>query len=288
MNRKKKRSMKPKQISVFGKLLAKLPNTWPILYPFYLANQLDTVREVYPSEYVPKEFHGFTIAFVSDIHYGFLLNEQRVKNLVEKVNAFQADLILLGGDYGENSQGAIDFFKLRPSFSAKEKVIGVLGNHDRTDPSENYPLLLEEMKKNGILPLVNDVFILQREGKKLAIAGTDDYFMGDVDLRHTAYLCRESDFTILAAHNPDILPETFRLPGGPFYQLALCGHTHGGQVSIGSHAIHSSSMYGDRFLSGWKHENGVDILISNGVGTSGFPVRLGARPQIHLITLISI
>ena len=75
------------------------------------------------------------------------------------------------------------------------------------------------------------------------------------------------------------------MPGGPFFQLALCGHTHGGQVVLFNRALKSPSDYGEKYRTGWKKENGVDIMISNGVGTSFLPVRLGARPQIHLITL---
>ena len=119
----------------------------------------------------------------------------------------------------------------------------------------------------------------------MAVAGVDDFYNGYPDLEKTAAACREADFSIFLSHSPDILPETYALPGGPFYQLALCGHTHGGQVRLFGHALKSSSDYGDRFLSGWYRENEVDILVSNGVGTSMLPVRFEARPQIHLITL---
>ena len=80
-----------------------------------------------------------------------------------------------------------------------------------------------------------------------------------------------------------ILPQT--LADGPFYQLALCGHTHGGQVALLGHSLHSSSDLGDRYRSGWYREAGAEIMVSNGVGTPVLPVRLGAPPQYHLITL---
>ena len=44
---------------------------------------------------------------------------------------------------------------------------------------------------------------------------------------------------------------------------------------------------GNRYMSGWLEESRAAILVSNGVGTSGAPVRLFAPPQIHLITLKS-
>ncbi len=280
-----KSKKRAKRVGVFGKALALLPVSCVLLYPLYLATQLDTVFETYASPALPKAFDGLRIAFVSDIHYGSLFMENRVRELVKRVNALEADIVLLGGDYGEDSEGAIRFFDLHPGFHGKFAVLGTVGNHDRTLPESNFPKLLKRMAQEGVIPVVNDVWTLEKDGRTLAFASIDDYFNGAPDFEWVAKLCREADFTMFFPHNPDALPETYSLSNQLFYQLALCGHTHGGQVSILGHAIKSSSDYGDRFLSGWYRENGMDILVSNGVGTSGLPVRLGARPQIHLITL---
>jgi len=283
----KRNGKKASKVRTLGKLLAMLPVSCTLLYPIYLAAQLDVRQENYASTHIPQVFEGLKIAFVSDIHYGTFLKEDRVRKLVDTVNDMQPDLILLGGDYGETSQGAVEFFRLRPAFQARLGIFAVMGNHDRTMPESNLAVIQKEMQLCGIRPLVNDAIVLRRDGKSMAIAGVDDFYNGYPDLEKVALLCKDADFTLLLSHSPDLLPETYLLPRGPFYQLALCGHTHGGQVSLFGHALKSSSEYGDRFLSGWYCENGVDILVSNGVGTSLLPVRLGARPQIHLITLHS-
>ncbi len=283
MNRKRKK--KPHQISLFGRMLAMLPSSCALFYPIYLAAQLDTVAETYVSSQWPREFDGLRIAYASDIHYGSLLKEDRVKKLSERINALDADIVLLGGDYGQHSDGAVDFFQLKPGFKARIAVLGAYGNHDRTLPEYNVDRIAKAMREDGVISLLNDAYLIRRNGKQIAFASTDDFFNGVPDLERVERLCREADFTIFFPHNPDILPETQKLTGGPFYQLAICGHTHGGQVALCGHAIKSSSIYGDRYLSGWKHEQGADILVSNGVGTSGLPVRLGARPQIHLLTM---
>lgn len=280
-----KRKKKPHQIGLFGRLLARLPSSCVLLYPIYLAAQLDTVEETYVSSQWPREFDGLKIAYASDIHYGTLLKEDRVRKLAERINALEADIVLLGGDYGLHSDGAVEFFQLKPGFKARIAVLGAYGNHDRTLPDHNVGRIAQAMRRDGVVPILNDAYLLKRNGKQIAFASTDDYFNGVPDLKKVARLCRNADFTVFFPHNPDILPETQKKTSRLFYQLAICGHTHGGQVSVGGHAIKSSSIYGDRFLSGWKHEQGADILISNGVGTSGLPVRLGARPQIHLLTM---
>lgn len=283
MNLKEKK--KAHQVGLLGRLMAKLPSSWPLLYPFYLAAQLDTVEETYASSQWPKEFDGLKIAYLSDIHYGFLLGEDRVRKLVERVNALHADILLLGGDYGEHSDGAVKFFLLKPGFKANIAVLGTFGNHDRTLPESNVEKISQVMRQDGVIPVLNDAYFIDRNGKRVAFASTDDFFNGTPDLEKVAKLCEKADFTVFFPHNPDVLPETQKMPGDLFYQLAICGHTHGGQVTVCGKSIKSSSIYRNRYLSGWFKEQGADILVSNGVGTSGFPVRLGTRAQIHLLTM---
>lgn len=283
MGRKKSSAVRASKPRLIGKLLTLLPVSSILLYPLYLATQLDICREAYISPLLPNAFSGLKIAFVADIHYGSFLKEDRLRELVLKVNELRPDVLILGGDYGEDSQGALDFWNLFPGFEAAKAVVGVLGNHDRTPPESNLDKLTDAMRNNGVIPLVNDVLMLEKDGKRLALAGIDDYYNGHPKIEKVSSLCESADFTIFIPHTPDVLPSIET----PFYQLALCGHTHGGQVSLWGHALHSSSDYGDRFLSGWYHEKGADVLVTNGVGTSSLPVRLGARPQIHLLTLQS-
>ena len=126
MDGEKNRKKKSKRVGFLGRLLSRLPSNQPLLYPLYLAAQLDTVMEEYASPRVPQAFDGLTIAFLSDIHYGTLFKEDRVRSLVQRVNDLQADVVLLGGDYGENSDGAVAFFQLNPGFQAKIAVLAAL------------------------------------------------------------------------------------------------------------------------------------------------------------------
>lgn len=282
VNQEKKK--KPHGIPWLGRMLAKIP-PWPIFYPLYEASKLNLVEELYWSPDIPAGFDGFRIVYLSDIHYGPLFPEERVRDLAQRVNRLHADVVVLGGDYSVNSNLAVAFFQLKPGFQAKTAVLGVMGNHDRMKPEENFEKLLSAMREDGVTPLVNDGVVLERKGSRMAFVSCDDYYCGEPDLRKTAALSKDAEFTVFLPHMPDILPETFKTRGKPFYQLALCGHTHGGQVALLGHAIKSSSIYGSKYLSGWYHENGVDFLVSNGVGTSGLPVRMGAKPQMHLITM---
>lgn len=277
--RKQRNSRKP---GMLARLLALVPTSCALLYPWYLAAQLDLVEDTYASPALPAAFDGLRIVFFSDVHYGALLKEDRVRALSERVNALQPDLILMGGDYGNDSGEAAAFFRLRPAFRARVAVLAALGNHDRTPPEGSLKTLREAMEEDQVIPLVNDVWLLKKDGQTLAVAGIDDYYNGHPDLQRVRALARDADFTVFIPHTPDVIPETVT---EPFCQLLLCGHTHGGQVALFGHSLHPTARTGDRYRSGWYREGGVDILVANGVGTTGYPVRLGARPQIHLITL---
>lgn len=280
----KKRTSKP---SWLARLMVCLPASCALLYPLYLAQQLYTDEQTYFSPALPAAFDQLTVTFVSDIHYGLMLGRDRVEKLVDRVNALGSDIVLLGGDYGEDSQGALDFFALKPQFKAPLGVYATVGNHDRTAPDSNLTLICRAMEALSITPLINDAKILERDGSTLAICSVDDYYNGFPNLSGVKYLVRDADFVLFMPHTPDILPECEKL-GPSFFDLCLCGHTHGGQVSLFNRAILSSSLYGSRYNSGWYKENGADIFVSTGVGTSSLPVRLGAKPQIHKFTLRAV
>ena len=98
-----------------------------------------------------------------------------------------------------------------------------------------------------------------------------------------------ADYVIYAPHAPDALEDAYNVQRDPFFDLALCGHTHGGQVTLLGFAPYTASRrglrYGNHYRSGEIEEHGVTVLVSNGVGTTWLPLRLGARAQYHLITL---
>lgn len=103
---------------------------------------------------VPSAFHGTRVVFVSDIHHGPYFSRDRVKNLVEKINALNPDIILLGGDYVHRSTKYIE-----PCFEELKKLnatakFAVLGNHDHW---ENAEFTRECMKNAGIEILDNKV-----------------------------------------------------------------------------------------------------------------------------------
>ncbi|MBR5384135.1 MAG: metallophosphoesterase family protein [Clostridia bacterium] len=260
------------------------------LPPFRAAAELNLKEYTVSSPDLPEAFDGLRIAYASDIHYGALLDEARVRDLAERLNALDADVLLLGGDYGDDTSHALAFWKVVPELRARLAVCAVLGNHDRAEgPAE--PFIIA-MRERGVTPLVNSTLTLKRDGHTLALCSTDDFNHGTPDFAGVAAQAGSADFVLYAPHSPDALPQAFDVSTPPFFDLAVCGHTHGGQISIFGIAPHTASRYGfffgNRFNSGMKTEQGVPVIVSNGVGTSWLSIRFGAPAQYHLITLRSL
>ncbi len=230
------------------------------------------------------ELEGLKAVYCSDIHYGLFLSPQRLQELVEQINGLKPDLILLGGDYGEDGSTSLTALTYLKALSAPLGVYGCAGNHDRADVSEE--VLCQVMTENSITPLVNSGIVLRIRGKKLGLCAVDDVNCGVPDYMAAFGCCTEADGILFLPHSPDALSEAYA-EKWPFF-AALCGHTHGGQINpFGLHirtGSHLSRGFGLRHLAGQFHENGVECIISRGVGYTGLPLRIHAAPELHLIT----
>jgi predicted MPP superfamily phosphohydrolase len=40
-----------------------------------------------------------------------------------------------------------------------------------------------------------------------------------------------------------------------------------------------------RYTSGWYEQRSTKLYVNRGIGTTGFPIRLGARPEISVFEL---
>ena len=280
---KRKLPSKPSRLGILLYRFSAVPG----LYPLNLA------RRLYPDEReialpgLPAALSGLRVGYASDIHYGHYLDKARLEDLAEKLNALDADLLILGGDYGEDSQTSLAFWRDVPDLRARLGVFAVPGNHDLTGISAAQ--LAKAMRRRGVTPLINALVPLRYGGCRFAVCATDDSHMGYPDYARVARLAAAEHFVIYAPHSPDALTEAYRASPKPFFDLALCGHTHGGQIALFGIAPHVSSRYGwrygNRYRSGLIREKGTAVFISNGVGASLLPVRLGVPPQYHLLTL---
>lgn len=247
---------------------------------------------------LPPEFDGTTILFVSDLHIDWYSSADDTMNLMRVLHGVKPDLLLMGGDYTHSSLigGASAqlsrrerFFDLMAEFDAPLGKYAVAGNHDVSLDAQARVSLSDAMRVGGVTLLRNEIVRIRKGNASIALVGMDDWSKGERDPEGLAGQIASGEFAIVLCHNPDALPRLSvqqASNGGQWIDLMLSGHTHGGQITLfGLLTLYNPSIYGDRFLTGWREENGVRLLVSNGVGSVLAPLRLFAPAQAHLLTL---
>lgn len=261
-----------------------------LAYPFIEPHMLDTESVSLSSASLPRDIGQLRVVYLSDIHAGPYFSQSRVDDLIRTINRLNADLVLLGGDYANDSDGAVNFFKNLPMINSRYGVYAVMGNHDRTIPEGNLTQLRSAMISAGVTPLVNEVAGVRIGASTIYLAGIDDVDNGWPNLSEISSQVRQEDYVIFLSHSPAIIPEAHKAKDmagrGMWFDLGLFGHTHGGQIAFIGDWLNISKVE-DRYEEGWLVENRTNLLISRGVGTSILPIRLLNRPQLHLITIKS-
>ena len=272
-----------------------------LVYPlaearFLTVDSSRTGENAIACEDLPADANHLKVVFVSDIHWGYWYSDSDLSNLIAKIKSLQPDLVIFGGDYATDNASAVQFFsKLqslsRSGFHARLGCYGVLGEADRGETDFDLAQVTDAMTNANVIPLVNQVEFVPIGSSRICIAGADDYLTGKLSLSRMASAVSAKDFVIFVAHNPSIIPQAQQALNSAgslgWFDLGLFGHTHGGQMRIFSPMQEEIEDIPSRYLSGWLTENRVSLLISRGVGTSGFPGRLLCPAQIHLIELIT-
>ena len=224
------------------------------------------------------ELAGLKIVFASDFHIA-PKQERRLRKIVDRIAAQQADLILLGGDFvkGHRFETSMPIEEIAPLLAELQAPLGVyavLGNHDWRLDGVRIGKVLQE---HGIDVLENENRRIEYGGKFFWLAGVADYNMRRPDVDKA--LENAGNLLLVLTHSPDIFPQ---VPGR--VELTLAGHTHGGQVALpGFGALLVPSSFGKRYEGGLITEDGKKLLVSRGLGTSLLPVRFNCRPEIVVV-----
>ncbi|MBK5211399.1 MAG: metallophosphoesterase [Coriobacteriia bacterium] len=226
---------------------------------------------------------GFKIFFGADIHAGLPLRHRGMANLVTFINEQHADVILLGGDYvGGHFRGNEYFYPAIKNLEARYGTYAVMGNHDYWETEADADRLMAEA---GVTLLRNANIRFEHNGAGVNIAGVDDLWAGKPNLEETATGIDQNEFAIMISHNPDIFADGLPNDNLGGFDLALAGHTHAGQITGFGKWAYAPTDHGKRYLKDWRIEDDVPILVTNGVGTIGFPIRFYAPAEIHIIEL---
>jgi predicted MPP superfamily phosphohydrolase len=229
---------------------------------------------------LPGAFDGITLLQISDVHAGLYMSVERMRRIHDIVASLPVDLIVFTGDQIDRRPIDADMFTEGfRGISAPLGVYGVLGNHDYyVDQARARSTLADA----GITPLVNRSAIIERDGARLALVGLDDLWSpaGGPDfslLKHP-----QDAFRVCLCHQPQGWSAA-RAAGA---HLTLSGHTHGGQIALPTRNVNVARLQ-TRYVAGPYREDDATLYVSRGIGVGAVPVRVGAPPELDVITLRS-
>ncbi|MEK7831218.1 MAG: metallophosphoesterase, partial [Acidobacteriota bacterium] len=157
---------------------------------------------------LPREFHGFRIAQLSDIHHSPFLSEQEIASAVSRANQLQADLVVLTGDYISHSRDYIPgCARALGGLQAPHGVFAIMGNHDHWTDG---PAMESAFIAQGIRVLTNENVKVELGDAFIQLLGVDDLMVGRDDLPAAMLNTSNDQVRILLCHNPRIIREAAR------------------------------------------------------------------------------
>ena len=228
---------------------------------------------------LPPELDGYRIGQLSDVHCGPHVPEAKVDAWVKRLNRLGLDLVTVTGDlitHGPTHVEAVA--RALGGLRAKDGAFACMGNHDYFTNGEH---LVRELERHGLSVLRNRGVVVERGGARLYVAGVDDTWTSRHDVDRALAARPEGAPTVLLAHDPDLFPQA-QARG---VELTLSGHTHGGQLGVPGVRRWSLARFITRWTAGLYRQGRSWLYVNRGAGTTGPPVRLGAPPELAVITL---
>ena len=244
-------------------------------------NQFRVSEVKVPIPNLPRDLDGLRIVQVTDIHLSPFLSESEFARVVDMANETRAHLALVTGDLITRRGDPLDAcLRQLARLRAEAGVLGCLGNHEIYARAESY--VTAQGRRLGIEFFRQQAKVLQFGSARINFAGVDYQKM------HSRYLVGAERMivpgipNVMLSHNPDVFP----VAAAQGYDLTIAGHTHGGQVDVEIlHQHMNVARYFTRYVRGLYQEGNSSIYVSNGIGTIGVPVRLGAPPEVSLLRL---
>jgi uncharacterized protein len=232
---------------------------------------------------LPQALAGLRVAHLSDFHFTGHLAEAYFDYVIERVNAWQPDLVVLTGDFLDHDDCLPWLTRVFAKLSNPSRAYFVLGNHDSKQGRQRE--INRALQAAGIVDVGGGPWrIVAVRNWPILIAGNEEPWLGpacELSLAPKTAEHGQRLFRILLAHTPDQIDAAVAAD----FDLMFAGHTHGGQISlpvIGP--IFTPSAYGVRLQRGTFRRQNTVLHVSRGL-SSDMPFRWGSCPQASLLTL---
>ena len=244
-------------------------------YGVWQAVKLPKVTELSLSS--PKISQPAKIVFLSDLHINRTTSQERLREIIDKVNGLKPDAVVLVGDIIDDRMINIEpQVNLLKKIKAPEGVYSVLGNHELYS---GIPAWFMKFDKLGLNPLINKGKRLDKHNIFISgipdagIAMFSEFFKFNFKAAQKG--AEKDDYKILLSHSPKIDLQDHK------FDLQLSGHTHGGQIF----PFHFLVKHSNKYLAGHYKKDDMDIYVSRGAGYWGPAMRILAPAEITLIKL---
>lgn len=250
---------------------------------------------------LPAGLHGLSIVHISDLHLvSFKNHREKLIRVFDSINSYAPDIIVNTGDFVSIIYHEIEPFKdILASLHAEYGVYAIPGNHDTGLYSNlyepgNYDEHLDTigkiLERSNHTYLADTSVVINIDSLTVSITGVVSYgripdlYYGDTDSALAG--TENSDFIILLSHDPNHWLGEIQYRDD--IELTLSGHTHGGQTGImlpGLKLSPASLLY--PAWSGLYGDKNNYLYVNRGLGTIGFPARIGMSPEITIIRILS-
>ncbi|WP_369668769.1 metallophosphoesterase [Thalassobacillus devorans] len=268
----------------FGSLLAFMGLTGgTYYYARYMEPDMLTIQEeTLTNSKIPGSFRDFKIVQFSDTHIGFHYTLEQLKEVVDRINRMNPDLILFTGDLVDRPNayewnGKI--VEVLKKLQAPHGKYWIYGNHDHGGYGTD--IVKKKMDEAGFQLLQNEHTVIKKEQSSFILAGVDDLMLGKPDMEKTLQGADSDSFVLLMVHEPDYADEVANYP----VDVQLSGHSHGGQVQIPFFGYLVTPPYAEKYVEGRHTIGNLDLYVSRGLGTTRLPYRFLCKPEITIHTL---
>lgn len=240
---------------------------------------------------IPKEFDGYRILQISDLHNKEFGSKQ--STLLSKIQEINPDIIIITGDLIDSNNTDIDIAMdlIRESIKIAP-IFYVSGNHESW--SGSYEKLKSQLEENGVTVLDNQKVQLSRGNASIDIVGlSDPSFIQSDFLEYDSNTYIEDELSSLTSENENFKillshrPELFDIYANSDVDLVFSGHAHGGQFRIpfiGGLIAPDQGLF-PKLTEGIHIKNNTSMIVSRGLGNSIIPIRIFNRPELILVKL---
>jgi len=243
-----------------------------LTYGYFNSHRPRTTHQTISIEKKAGHLTKLRVAMVSDIHLGQVYGRKALSRIVNKINEYQPDIVVLVGDIFDGNPEPVIKNDIGAQFKRLQARYGAYftnGNHERGRVTFNY------LASCGIKPLMDTVVLIDgsfylagRIDRSARTRKTIPQILQNIDSRLPV---------ILLDHQPGNLEEAEHAG----IDLQLSGHTHHGQLFL-LHYI-TGKMYEKDW--GFLQKGKTKYYISCGVGTWGPPVRTSGYSEVVIIDL---